>query len=104
MAGPLTQSESQVIYRRLSAIAVALLGLKEEADRLFALNQSVDLNSNLDPEAGGHLTKAEAVTLVGEVNNFRDFWENETVAATTAPGDPARRAAFDPFILAEPLL
>jgi hypothetical protein len=104
MAGPLTQSESQVIYQRLSAIAVALLGLKEEADRLFALNQSVDLNTNLDPEAGGHLTKAEAVTLVGEVDNFRDFWNNTTVPATTSEGNPARRAAFDPFILAEPLL
>jgi hypothetical protein len=104
MAGPLTQSESQVIYRRLAAISVALLGLKEEADRLFSLNQSVDLNTNLDPESGGNVTKAEAVTLVGEINNFRDFWENNTVAATTGEGDPARRAAFDPFILAEPLL
>lgn len=104
MAGPLTQSESQVIYKRLSALSVALLGLKEEADRLFALNSSVDLSTNLDEESGGHLTKAEAVTLVGEIANYRDFWNNNTVAATTGEGDPARRAAFDPFILAEPLI
>lgn len=104
MAGPLTQSESQVIYRRLSAVSVALLGLAEEADRLFALNQSVDLATNLDPEQGGHLTVADATTMVAEMNKFRDYWSNNTVAATTSEGSPDRRAAFDPLILAEPLL
>jgi hypothetical protein len=93
-----------VIYRRLAAISVTLLGLKEEADRLFTLNQSLDLATNLDPEAGGHLEVADATAVVAEINNFREFWNNNTVAATTGEGSPDRRAKFDPFILAEPLL
>jgi hypothetical protein len=42
--------------------------------------------------------------MLTELFKFVDFWENLTVPATTGEGDPARRATFDPYLLAEPLL
>jgi hypothetical protein len=83
MAGQISQSESQVIYRRLAA---------------------VDLSANLDEESGGHLTKAQALAFVAEMLKYEEWFDNTTVAATTGEGDPARRATMDPLILAEPLV
>lgn len=96
--------ESQVIYRRLAHISVQLLGVKEEIDRLSALNTSMSLGTNLDPESGGHLTLAQAVTLFGELNKYRDWFGNLAVSSTGTSGSNDRRAALDPFILAEPLV
>jgi hypothetical protein len=104
MAGQISQSESQVVYRRLAAVAVQLLGLKEEVARLKALNTSVDLSANLDEESGGHLTKAQALAFVTEMLKYEEWFDNTTVAATIGEGDPARRATMDPLILAEPLV
>ncbi len=104
MAGQVSQSESQVVYRRLAQVSVQLLGLKEEVDRLIALNASVDLGANLEEDSGGNLTKAQAVTLVGELVKYQSWFENATVAATGAEDSGDRRAALDPFILAEPLI
>jgi hypothetical protein len=104
MAGQVSQSESDVIYRRLVAVAVQLLALNEEVDRLVALSLSLDLQTNLDPESGGHLDKAQAVTMFGEMVNYRSFFGNTTVAASGGEGSNDRRAALDPFILAEPLV
>lgn len=104
MAGQVSQSESQVIYRRLTQVAVSLLGLQEEINRLDALKVSLDLGTNLDPESGGNLTKAQAVALFGELTKYRSWFENATVAATGVEGSNDRREALDPFILAEPLV
>lgn len=104
MAGTVTQAESQVIYRRLVAAAVSLLGIREEIDRLDAAKVSLNLGANLDEEAGGHLSKAQAVVLFGELVKYREFFDNATVPATGAEGSADRRAAMDPFIVAEPLI
>ena len=104
MAGQVSQSESQVIYRRLAQVAVQLLDVQEEIARLLAFNQSVDLGTNLDPESGGNLTVAQVTTLVGELTKYRDWFDNVTVSATGVEASNDRRAAIDPFILAEPLV
>jgi len=104
MAGQVSQSESQVIYRRLVNAAVRLLDIKEEVDRLDALKVSLDLATNLDAESGGNLTKAQAVTLFAELTKYRDWFANVTVAATGSESSNDRRAALDPFIAAEPLV
>jgi len=104
MAGQVSQSESQVIYRRLAAVAVRLLDIKEEIDRLNALNVSLNLGTNLDAESGGNLTVAQAVSFYGELVKYRDWFSNVAVAATGTSGSNDRRAALDPFILAAPLV
>lgn len=104
MAGQVSQSESQVIYRRLVNVAVSLLGLKEEADRLKALNDSVDLSTNLDEEAGSNLTKAQALAFVAEMLKFEAWFDNFNVNSTGVEESGDRRAALDPLILAEPLI
>jgi hypothetical protein len=104
MAGQVSQSESQVIYRRLSAVAVRLLDIKEEIDRLSALNTTLSLGTNLEPESGGNLTVAQAATLFGELLKYQTWFNNFQVAQTGTSGSTDRRAALDPFILAEPLL
>ena len=104
MAGQVSQSESQVVYRRLCAVAVRLLDIKEEIDRLDALNTSLTLGSNLDAEGGGNLTLAQASSLFGELVKYRDWFNNLATAATSTSGSGARRAIIDPFILAEKLV
>ncbi len=104
MAGQVSQSESQVIYKRLTNVAAQLLGLKEEIDRLSSLNTSVDFGANRDPESGGNLTKAQAVSLFGELNKYRNWFDNKTQASSGAEESNTRRSAIDPFILAEPLV
>jgi hypothetical protein len=104
MAGQVSQSESQVIYRRLTQVAVRLLDMREEIDRLDAARVSLDLAANLDDESGGHLTTAQATALFTELTKYRDWFDNVTVAATGAESSNDRRATIDPFILAEPLV
>jgi hypothetical protein len=104
MAGQVSQSESQVIYRRLSHVAVQLLSLKEEIDRLDALNTSLNLGTNLEAESGGQLTVAQAGSLFTELTKYRDWFNNLATAATSTSAGGARRAILDPFILAEPLI
>jgi hypothetical protein len=104
MAGPLTQSESQVIHRRIAALAVGIRGLSEEAARLIAENGTFNFPTNLDPDSRGNVDVADATACMTEVVKFLAYWDNATVAATTGEGNPARRAAYDPYLLAEPLL
>ena len=104
MAGQVSQSESQVIYKRLSNVAVRLLDIKEEIDRLSALNASVGLGADLDADSSGNLTKAQAVSLFAELNKYANWFDNKTQASSGAEESNTRRAAIDPFILAEPLL
>lgn len=104
MAGQVSQSESQVIYRRLAHISTQLLGIKEEIDRLQALNTTLNLGANLDAESGGNLTLAQASTLFAELVKYQSWFNNFSVAQTGTSGSTDRRAAMDPFILAEPLV
>jgi len=104
MAGQVSQSESQVIYRRLAAVAVRLLDIKEEIDRLGALNTTLNLGTNLDAESGGNLTVAQASTLFTELLKYQSWFNNFVVSQTGTSGSTDRRAALDPFILAAPLI
>jgi len=104
MAGQVSQSESQVIYRRLSACAIRLLDIKEEIDRLGALNTTLNLGANLDAEGGGNLTVAQAATLFTELQKYASWFNNFSVAQTGTSGSTDRRSALDPFILAGPLI
>ncbi len=105
MAGQVSQAESQVIYRRLTQVAVQMLGLNEEIERLISLNQSVDLGANLEAESGGNLTVVQATTFVGEMIKYRDFFANVASVSSTGAADSGdRRASLDPLILAEPLV
>jgi hypothetical protein len=104
MAGEVSQSESDLIYRRLAQVAVQLVGLAEEVDRLDASRIALDLATNLDPQGGGQLSVAQAVALFTELLTFRNWWLNNTVGSTGVEGSPDRRAIIAPFILAEPLL
>ena len=104
MAGQVSQSESQVIYKRLVNIAVQLLDLKEEIDRLDSAKVSLDLGSNLDAESGGNLTKAQAIAIFSELTKYRNWFDNKTQASSGTEESNTRRAALDSFILAEPLV
>lgn len=104
MAGQVSQAESDVIYRRLAQVAVRLIDIREEIDRLDALKTSLNLDVNLDPESGGNITVAQATALFIELIKYRDWFDNVTVAATGVEGSNDRRATIDPFILAEPLI
>ena len=104
MAGPINQSESDVVYRRLAAVCLQLRDVVEEIDRLDSERISLNLATNLDPESKGNLDVADATALFGEIVKYRSWFNNETVAATGAEGSNDRRATLDPFLLAEPLL
>jgi len=104
MAGQISQSESQVIYRRLTAVAVQLLGIREEIARLSSANDSLDFQTNLDAESGGNLTKTQAVAFFSELQKYGNWFDNKTQSSTGAEDSNDRRAKIDPFILAEPLV
>ena len=104
MAGQVSQSESNIIYKRLANVANNLLGIREEVERLASAATSLDLAANLDNSSNGTLTKAQAIAVFVELNKYKDWFDNKAVASTGAEASPDRRAAIDPFILAEPLL
>lgn len=103
MAGPVSQSESDIVYRRLQNSARALLGVYEEVKRLRSLDTSLDLATNLDPHSGGEVVKADAIALFGALTSFETWFENHTVAFEGTDGGPERRARIDPFLLPENL-
>lgn len=104
MAGPVSQAESQVYYRRLVNAAKAFQDVYEEVLRLRSENVTFDLATNLDDEAGGILTKAEAGAFFAVLQDFTDFYENVDVSADGVAGSSDRRDKVNPFIAAEPLI
>ena len=104
MAGQVSQSESDVIYKRLVNVSLNLLDIHEEIARLTSMNTSVDLSTNLDPESGGNLTKAQAVSLFSELKKYQNWFTNKTQASSGAEESTTRRTAIDPFILVSPLV
>ena len=106
MAGPLSQSESDIIHKRLINIATKMRDVSEEIDRLKSDNITFDFATNLDePSFGGaSLTKTESLAFVtGPMFGFADFWANATVLFDTADGGSERRDKVNPLLLAEPL-
>ncbi len=104
MAGPLSQSESNLIHRRLINVATSLRDAAEEIERLKSDNITFDFGTNLDEPSFGGLTKAEALAFaVGPMFGFADFWVNSTVTFDGTAGGSERRDKVNPLLLAEPL-
>lgn len=106
MAGPLSQSESNVIHRRLINVATALRDTAEEIERLKSEDTTFDFATNLDEPSfgGGSLTKTEVLAFVtGPVFGFANFWANLAVAFDGSSGGSDRRDKVNPLLLAEPL-
>ncbi len=102
MAGPITQSESDVIARRVQNLAKQMLDMAEEMARLRSLDSSLNLGTNLDEPTSGIVTKSDITTFVsGPMADFEDFWANATVAFDTTDGGGERRAKVDPFLVTE---
>jgi len=104
MAGQLSQSESDIIHKRLINLATAMRDAAEEIERLKSDNITFDFATNLDEPSFGGLTKAESIAFVtGPMFGFADFWPNATVPFDTLDGGSARRDKVNPLLLAEPL-
>ncbi len=102
MAGPLSQSESDVIAKRVQNIAKQLLDSAEEIARLKSLNSSLDLSTNLDAPSSGIVTKQEILDFVtGPMFDYADFFDNLTVTFDTTSGGNERRAKIDPFLVTD---
>jgi hypothetical protein len=102
MAGPISQSESNVIAQRVQNIARQMLDMSEEIARLRSLDASLDLGTNLDEPSSGIVTKANITTFVGgPMSDYEDFFANITVPFDTASGSNDRRAKIDPFLVTE---
>lgn len=102
MAGPITQSESDVIARRIQNVAKQMLDMAEEMARLRSLNASLDLSTNLDEPTSGVVTKQNILDFVtGPMNDYEDFFANLTVPFDTTSGGGERRAKIDPFLVTE---
>jgi hypothetical protein len=102
MAGPISQSESDVIARRVQNVAKQMLGMAEEMARLRSLDASLDLATNLDEPSSGVVSKADITTFVGgPMSDYEDFFENLTVPFDTSSGGNERRAKIDPFLVTE---
>ncbi len=102
MAGPITQSESDVIARRVQNLAKQMLDMAEEMARLRSLDSSLNLGTNLDEPTSGIVTKSDITTFVsGPMADFEDFWANTTAAFDTTDGGGERRAKVDPFLVTE---
>ena len=105
MAGPVSQSESDVYYRRLVNAAKALQDTYEEVKRLQSEIVTFNLGVNLDDFSQvGTLPKSEAVAFFSVLTAFESFYENATVTFDTADGGTARRDKINPFLAAEPLI
>ncbi len=104
MAGPLSQSESDIIHRRLINVATAMRDAAEEIERLKSDNITFDFAANLDEPGFGGLTKTEVLAFaVGPMFGFADFWVNATVAFDGTDGGSERRDKVNPLLLAESL-
>lgn len=104
MAGLISQSESDVIYRRLVNMATSLRDVDEEIARLKSENVTFNFGANLDPPSNGALTKAEAIAFVtGPLFDYSDFFANKSVASDGVAGSSNRRDKVNPMLLAEPL-
>jgi len=101
MAGPVSQSESDVYYRRLINAAKSLQDVYEEIKRLRSENTTFDLSTNLDEESSGVLTKAEAISFFGVLADYESFYENATVTFDGTDGGAERRNKINPFLAAE---
>ena len=102
MAGPITQSESDVIAQRFQNLAKSMRDISEEAARLRSLNTSLDLATNLDEPSSGIVTKADITTFVsGPMADFEDFWVNLIVNTDGVSASNDRRAKVDPFLVTD---
>jgi hypothetical protein len=102
VAGPISQSESDVIAQRVQNIARQMLDMAEEMARLRSLNSSLDLSTNLDAPSSGIVTKQEILDFVtGPMADYEDFFDNLTVLFDTTSGGNERRAKIDPFLVTE---
>lgn len=91
----LTQSESDIIHRRLAAFTVSGQGLFEEALRIQSQAQTRDLgNTLLDPSAPETVVRADAIALYGNMQEWIDFYNNLSV-----PADANRRANFNKYLI-----
>ncbi len=107
MAGPISQSESDVIHKRLVNVANSLRGINEEIVRLKSENITVDFSTNLDePSGGSGLTKAESLAFVtGPLFDYADYFANvDSVASDGVADSSDRRDKMNPLLLAEPLI
>ena len=77
MAGPVSQSESDVYYRRLINAAKSLQDVYEEIKRLRSENTTFDLSTNLDEESSGVLTKAEAISFLAYLRTMKAFTKTQ---------------------------
>lgn len=104
MAGPLSQSESNVIYQRLINVATRMRDIDEEISRLKSENTTFNFSVNLDEPSGGALTKAEGLAFVtGPMFDYSDYFANLLVASDGVAGSSDRRDKINPLLLAEPL-
>ena len=107
MSGPISQSESNVIYQRLINVATRLRDVEEEVKRLQAENTTFDFPTFLDePTIGANsLTKAEALAFVtGPMTDYSDYFANVASVASDGAADSSdRRDKMNPLLLAEPL-
>jgi len=104
MAGPLTQSESDVVHRRLINIATRMRDIAEEIERLKSENTTFDFATNLDDPSHGAYNAATAVAFVtGPMFAYADFWDNVAVSTDGTSGSSDRRDKANPLLLAEPL-
>jgi hypothetical protein len=94
MAGPVSQTESDLIYRRLASVCVSLQGAYEEVKRLDSLKTTQDLGTNLDEPSHGLVTKTQAVDLfTGFLADFIAMYEGGNLNA-----GPNRRTEADHFL------
>lgn len=102
MAGPISQSESDVIAQRVQNQAKQMLGMAEEAARLRSQNTSQDLATNLDEPSSGIVTKQQILDFVaGPMAAFEDFWANVVVNTDGVAASNDRRAKVDPFLVTD---
>jgi len=104
MAGPISQAESDLIYRRLINVATRLRDIGQEIEDLKSQNTTFNFSTNLDEPTAGSLTKTETLAFVtGPMFGYSDFWANETIASDGTAGSADRRNKVNPLLLAEPL-
>jgi hypothetical protein len=102
VAGQISQSESDVIARRVQNLAKQMLDMFEEMARLRSLNASLDLSTNLDAPTSGIVTKQQILDFVaGPMLDYEDFFGNLMVPFDTTSGGNERRAKIDPFLVTD---